>query len=82
VDRVQGTVSLRAEELLQVEFMESDGLWERLMKAVTASNHLYTLKKLKGYLDGAEQAAQLAENWRVRYSRRRAMMEELRNAGF
>ena len=40
------------------------------------------LKKLKRYPGGAEQAAQLAEDWRTRYIRRRAMMEELRNAGF
>lgn len=40
------------------------------------------LKKLRHYPGGAEQAAQLAEDWRTRYIRRRAMMEELRNAGF
>ncbi len=40
------------------------------------------LKKLKGYPDGAKQAALLAEDWCARYGRRRAMMEELRNAGF
>lgn len=40
------------------------------------------LKKLRSYPDGTEQAARLAEDWRARYIRRRAMMEELRNAGF
>ncbi len=40
------------------------------------------LKKLRSYPGGAERAAQLAEDWRTRYIRRRAMMEELRNAGF
>ena len=40
------------------------------------------LKKLRSYPGGAEQAAQLAEDWRIRYVRRRAMMEELRTAGF
>ncbi len=40
------------------------------------------LKKLRNYPGGAERAAQLAEDWRTRYIRRRAMMEELRNAGF
>ena len=40
------------------------------------------LKKLRSYPGGAERAAQLAEDWRTQYSRRRAMMEELRNAGF
>ena len=39
------------------------------------------LKKLRSYPGGAERAAQLAEDWRTRYIRRRAMMEELRNAG-
>ena len=40
------------------------------------------LKKLKSYPDGAERAVRLAEDWRTRYSRRRAMMEELEKAGF
>ena len=40
------------------------------------------LKKLRNYPGGAERAARLAEDWRTRYIRRRAMMEELRNAGF
>lgn len=40
------------------------------------------LKKLRNYPCGAERASQLAEDWRTRYIRRRAMMEELRNAGF
>ena len=108
----------------KLELMESEGLWERLMKAVTAAGSLSTLdryeaalknrypdemleayarilvkeaaatsdrkryqelarylKKLKGYPGGTERAARLAEDWRARYSRRRAMMEELRNAG-
>jgi len=107
-----------------LELLESEGLWERLMKAVAASSYLptldryekslkrrypdemreayarilagqaatasnrkqyqelaYYLKKVRDYPDGAKQAAQLAEDWRIRYSRRRAMMEELRNAG-
>ena len=109
----------------KLELLESEGLWERLLEAVTASERLFTLdryeaalkerypdkmleayarilmkeadvvsnrkryqelarylKKLKSYPDGAERAAQLAEDWRTRYVRRRAMMEELRNAGF
>ena len=40
------------------------------------------LKKLRSYPGGTERAARLAEDWRTRYSRRRAMMEELQNAGF
>ena len=40
------------------------------------------LKKLRHYPGGAERAARLAEDWRTRYSRRRAMMEELERAGF
>ena len=109
----------------KLELMESEGLWERLMKAVVKSENLsildryeaalkkrypselleayaciltkeaaaasnrkryqelvHCLKKLRSYPDGAERAAQLAEDWRTRYIRRRAMMEELRNAGF
>ena len=109
----------------KLELMESEGLWERLMKAVVKSENLsildryeaalkkrypselleayaciltkeaaaasnrkryqelvHYLKKLRSYPDGTEQAARLAEDWRARYIRRRAMMEELRNAGF
>ncbi len=109
----------------KLELLESEGLWERLMKAVTVSDDLCTLdryedalkkrypdemreayarilakeaapvsdrkqyqelarylKKLKRYPGGAKQAEHLAEDWRARYSRRRAMMEELQNAGF
>ena len=57
-------------------------------EAAAASNRkryqelVHYLKKLRSYPDGAERAAQLAEDWRTRYIRRRAMMEELRNAGF
>ena len=57
-------------------------------EAAAASNRkryqelVHCLKKLRSYPDGAERAAQLAEDWRTRYIRRRAMMEELRNAGF
>jgi len=40
------------------------------------------LEKLRNYPGGAERAAHLAEDWRTRYIRRRAMMEELRNAEF
>ncbi len=39
------------------------------------------LKKVRKYPIGPERAAQLAASWRTKYSRRRAMMEELRNAG-
>lgn len=109
----------------RLELMESEGLWDRLMEAVTAAGRLSVLdryeaalkkrypnemlgayaciltkeavavsdrkryqelarylKKLRNYPGGAERAAQLAEDWRTRYIRRRAMMEELRNAGF
>ena len=108
----------------KLELMESEGLWERLMKAVTTAGRLSILdryeaalkkrypneileayaciltkeaaaasnrkeyqelarylKKLRSYPGGAERAAQLAEDWRTRYIRRQAMMEELRNAG-
>ena len=109
----------------KLELMESEGLWERLVEAVTAAGRLSVLdryeaslkkqypdrmleayahilvkeaaavsnrehyqelarylKKLRSYPGGTERAAQLAEDWRTQYSRRRAMMEELRNAGF
>ena len=116
---------LSGKRIHKLELMESEGLWERLMEAVTATGsisildryeaalknrypdemleayvHILTkeaavvsnrkqyqelaryLKKLKRYPGGAERAAQLAEDWRTRYSRRRAMMEELKKAGF
>lgn len=108
----------------KLELMESEGLWDRLMEAVTAAGHLSILdryeaalkkrypneileayaciltkeaaasdrkryqelarylKKLRNYPGGAERVARPAEDWRTRYIRRRAMMEELRNAGF
>ncbi len=109
----------------KLDLMESEELWERLMKAVATAGHLsildryeaalkkrypnelleayaciltkeaatasnrkryqelaHYLKKLRSYPDGAERAAQLVGDWRARYTRRRAMMEELRNAGF
>ena len=60
-----------------------------LMKEAAAASHrkryqelTHYLKKLKRYPGGAEQAVRLAEDWRARYSRRRAMMEELKQAGF
>ena len=40
------------------------------------------LKKILGYPDGREKAAEIAEDWRSAYSRRTAMMDELRKAGF
>ncbi len=40
------------------------------------------LKKLCTYPGGAEQAAQLATDWRARYHRRSAMLDELKKAGF
>lgn len=40
------------------------------------------LKKLERYPGGTERALHLAKDWRIRYSRRRAMMEELNEAGF
>lgn len=109
----------------KLELMESEGLWERLVEAVTVAGRLSVLdryeaalkkrypdrmleayahilmkeaaevsnrehyqelvrylKKLRSYPGGTERATRLAENWRTQYSRRRAMMEELRNAGF
>lgn len=109
----------------KLELMESEGLWERLIEAVTGAERLsvlnryeaalkerypdkmldaYTrilikeaaavssrkqyqelalyLRKIKSYPGGAERAARLAEDWCTRYSRRRAMMDELQKAGF
>lgn len=40
------------------------------------------LRKLRSYPGGSEMAAEIAGNWRVFYSRRSAMMDELRKAGF
>ena len=116
---------LSGQNIHKLELMESEGLWERLMEAVTTSERLsvldryetalkkrypnemleayarilmkkaaaasnrkqyqelaHYLNKIKSYPGGAERAAQLAEDWRTRYSRRRAMMEELEKAGF
>ena len=40
------------------------------------------LRKIKKYPDGKELAAGIAKEWRAMYSRRSAMMDELRKAGF
>ena len=41
-----------------------------------------TLKQLQSYKGGREKANGLAEEWRQAYPRRRAMLEELKKAGF
>lgn len=40
------------------------------------------LKKIKGYPEGKEKAKEIAKEWRAKYYRRAAMMDELRKAGF
>ncbi len=40
------------------------------------------LKKIRRYPGGKEKAAEIAENWRALYYRRRAMMDEMQKAGF
>ena len=40
------------------------------------------LKKISEYPGGREKAVGIAENWRTKYYRRRAMMDEMRKAGF
>ena len=40
------------------------------------------LRKIKKYPDGKEIAADIAKDWRAMYSRRSAMMDEIRKAGF
>ena len=39
------------------------------------------LKKIRSYPDGEEIAEQIAAEWRRKYNRRRALIEELRKAG-
>lgn len=43
---------------------------------------MHYLKKIKAYPGGKEKAAEIAKNWRVSYYRRKAMMDEMRKAGF
>jgi len=105
--------------------MAEEGLWPRLLEAVTSSGSLRILDSYEKYLKelypdellqsysalldeaagqvsdregyrwlapylgklcdypkGVEEAERLAADWRVRYKRRRAMMEELKNVGF
>lgn len=40
------------------------------------------LKKIQGYPEGKEKAKEIAENWRAKYYQRKAMMDEMRKAGF
>lgn len=43
---------------------------------------MHYLKKIKTYPGGKEKAAEIAKNWRASYYRRKAMMDEMRKAGF
>ena len=45
-------------------------------------NIMTYLKKIKSYPEGVEVTNKISAEWRVRYKRRRAMMEELKIAGF
>ena len=40
------------------------------------------LKKIQRYPGGKEKASEIAKNWRAVYYRRKAMMDEMRKAGF
>ena len=40
------------------------------------------LEKISGYPGGKEKALEIAENWGTKYYRRRAMMDEMKKAGF
>ena len=48
----------------------------------TYENLVARLQKMKSYPDGEEMARALADEWKTMYSRRSAMLEELKNAGF
>lgn len=49
----------------------------------SAYNHLVRyLKKIRSYPGGEELAKQIAANWRSSYPRRRAMLDEIKKAGF
>lgn len=110
---------------IKYSFLESEELYDRLLKAIVESGFIYTLdqyekvlkekfpesvrdtyvnyvrkhaervcnrkeykglmtymKKITKYPNGREIASQIAEEWKLTYCRRPAMMDELRKAGF
>ena len=79
------------EKSLQPRFPERfNGLYEKLLR-IEAQNCskrkdywelMQELKHLESYPGGRPLAARLAMEWRYLYPRRRAMMDELKKAGF
>lgn len=62
-------------------------IYVRQVAGRTSSRNQYRslmdyLRKIKKYPDGKELAAKIAKEWRTMYSRRSAMVDELRKAGF
>ena len=57
----------------RIEHSTGRGAYEELIKR---------LKKMKSYIDGETMARELAEEWKLVYKRRSALLDELKKAGF
>ena len=79
------------EKILKKEFPEQvrDMYAEYVKQKVQSTSNrnayrelMHYMKKVKRYPGGAKLTEKIAEDWRTRYKRRSAMMDELRKAGF
>lgn len=79
------------EDLLKPIYPEEirDVLFEYLQRQMHLAHDRSTyvdlikrLKKMKGYPNGSEMAAAVADEWKTTYRRRSALLEELKRAGF
>lgn len=82
---------LQYEKVLKEHFPEKtrDALLAKIdveMKCAATRGNYYTvityLKKVRKYPNGKELAQKLANNWKIRYPRRTAMLDELKKAKF
>ena len=60
----------------------STGIAGMIKAAKNGWDEMPLMKKIRSYPDGEEIAEQIAAEWRRKYNRRRALIEELRKAGF
>ena len=95
LDEVRQTVSIsnldRYEEVLKIEYPEEvkqhyiNYVTQRAKNTADRKSYrelVYYLEKISEYPGGPGDVLNIAESWKQEYSRRRAMMDELRKAGF
>ena len=71
-----------AEEIRDVFFAYLRKSMEQAGNREAYATLIQRLKKMKDYPDGKDMARELAQEWRIRYKRKSALMEELKRAGF